>query len=73
MSAKHTPGKLKGIMRGGYGFLLERSPRRVTVMNMGTLKKVCLMAPANVINNYDLSIFADGFLAGRDTGWGEII
>lgn len=70
MTRKYRP---KGIIKGGYGFLFCRKSRWITVMNMRTLLKVQIVAPESMVNTFDLRLWVDGFLAGKDKGWGAIL
>lgn len=55
--------KLKGIIRGRHGFILKTSPRRVTVVDMFTYGESTYKVPTDVVNTYDLRVWASGYLA----------
>lgn len=60
-----------GIIYNGYGFIEQ--DESIRVMNLMTLASCDFPKPRPMINDDDLKLFAAGFAAGRDKGWGSVI
>ena len=72
--AKTGKPRLFGFLKGGYSFAIGGGTGNIQVMNMKTMVKVHYTKPANVVNMYDLRIWADGWIAGHNKdGWGSIV
>lgn len=70
MPRKYRP---TGLIKGGYGFLFCRKSRSLEVTNLHTFMKVHFVAPDQMVNRFDLRLWAEGFLAAKDKGWGVIV
>lgn len=65
--------KPKGVIRGGYGFMFSQSRKTIAVTNLKTFQTMHVGRPYNVVNLYDLKIFAAGFAVAKDPGWAQVI
>ncbi len=60
-----------GIIYNGYGFIQKDDS--VQIMNLMTLDSCHFPKPHNMVNDHDLKLFAAGYVAGKDKGWGAVI
>lgn len=60
-----------GIIYNGYGFIQKDDS--VRVLNLMTMNSCEFPKPRTMINDHDLKLFAAGFVAGKDKGWGAVI
>lgn len=60
-----------GIIYNGYGFIQKADS--VQVLNLMTMNSFEFPKPHNMINDHDLKLFAAGYVAGKDKGWGALV